>query len=125
MKTVRTQREFEQAIKNREPKILCVGEAAKPFLKKRKRKRAAIAGGILAAVAGAVAIPFTGGLSAIGSMGVISGLTIGTVNISAAELAIICGSAVAIAGIIKGGKVKFVTNPDGSISVEFEPQYKN
>ncbi len=126
MITVTTKQEFEQAIQNRELKILCIGDAAKPFLKQRKRKRGAIIGGITAAVAGIAAIPLTGGLSAIGSMGVIAGLTAGTLTITAAELAIICGTAIAITGILKGGRVRFVTSAqDGSVSVEFEPQYKD
>ena len=123
---VTTKQEFEQALQNREPLILCKGDAAKPFLKQRKRKRGAIIGGITAAVAGIAAIPLTGGLSAIGSMGVIAGLTAGTLTITAAELTIICGTAIAITGILKGGKVRFVTSAqDGSVSVEFEPQYKD
>lgn len=126
MITVTTKQEFEQALQNREPLILCKGDAAKPFLKQRKRKRGAIIGGITAAVAGIAAIPLTGGASAIGSMGVIAGLTAGTLTITTAELAIICGTAIAITGILKGGKVRFVTSAqDGSVSVEFEPQYKD
>ena len=126
MITVTTKQEFEQAIQNREPKILCIGDAAKPFLKQRKRKRGAIIGGVIAAVAGVAAIPFTGGASAIGSMGIIAGLTVGSVTLTAAELAIICGTAIAITGILKGGRVRFVTSAqDGSVSVEFEPQYKD
>lgn len=126
MITVTTKQEFEQALQNREPLILCKGDAAKPFLKQRKRKRGAIIGGVIAAVAGIAAIPFTGGASAIGSMGVIAGLTAGTLTITAAELAIICGTTIALVGIIKGGRVRFVTSvQDGSVSVEFEPQYKD
>ena len=126
MITVTTKQEFEQALQNREPLILCKGDAAKPFLKQRKRKRGAIIGGVIVAVAGVAAIPFTGGASAIGSMGVIAGLTAGTLTITTAELAIICGTAIAITGILKGGKVRFVTSAqDGSVSVEFEPQYKD
>ena len=126
MITVTTKQEFEQALQNREPLILCKGDAAKPFLKQRKRKRGAIIGGVIAAVAGIAAIPLTGGASAIGSMGVIAGLTVGTITISAAELAIICGTTIALVGIIKGGRVRFVTSvQDGSVSVEFEPQYKD
>ena len=126
MITVTTKQEFEQALQNREPLILCKGDAAKPFLKQRKRKRGAIIGGVIAAVAGIAAIPLTGGASAIGSMGVIAGLTVGTITRSAAELTIICGTAIAITGILKGGKVRFVTSAqDGSVAVEFEPQYKD
>ena len=126
MITVTTKNEFEQAILNRESKILCKGEAAKPFLKQRKRKRGAIIGGAVAAIAGIAVIPFTGGASALGSMGIIAGLTVGTVTLTAAELAIICGTTIALVGIIKGGKVRFVTSTqDGSVSVEFEPKYKD
>ena len=121
MITVTTQHELEQAILNREPKILCKGEAAQPFLKRRKRKRAATIGGAALAVLGAIAIPFTGGVST----GLIAmGLTIGTVTITTAELAIICGTVIVAMGILKGGKVTFKTASDGSIEVVFEPQYK-
>lgn len=63
MVIVMTQHELEQAILNREPKILCKGEAAKPFLNKRKRKRVAMIGGAAIALLGAFAIPFTAGAS--------------------------------------------------------------
>lgn len=91
--------------------------------KKRKHKRIAIIDIVVHAVLGAVAIPFTGGAST----GIIAmGLTIGTVTISTAELAIICGTVIATAGILKGGKVNFKVNAkDGSVEVEFEPKYKD
>lgn len=65
------------------------------------------------------AIPFTGGASAAG-VAIGAGLTIGTVTISTTELAIICGTVIALKGIDKGCKVKF--SPDGG--VEVSPQYK-
>lgn len=124
MKTVSTKKEFEQAILDHEEKILCKDEAAKPFLRKRKIKRGATIGGVAIAIAGIVAIPLTGGASALASAGIMSGLVVGSVTISAAELAIICGATIAITGILKGGKVKYVSNNDG-ITVEFTPKYKN
>lgn len=118
MKTVKTKEEFEQAILNRETKILCVGAAATPFIQKRKRKRAATIGGGLVALAGLVAIPFTAGASA---PLVAAGLTIGSVTITAAELFIIFGGVIALTGVIKGAKVVFKKNGE----VVVEPQYKN
>lgn len=100
---------------------MCKGEAAKPFLNKRKRKRAAMIGGAAIAFLGAFAIPFTAGAST----GIIAmGLTAGSVTVTTAELAMICGTVIAMAGVIKGGRVKFKVNAkDGSVEVEFEPKY--
>ena len=120
MRTVYTQNELEEAIKAHEEKILCKGEIARQFAKKKKRKRAARIGGVLVAIGGIVAIPLTGGASLLGTLGAAAvGLTVGTITISAAELAILLGGVVALTGIVSGGKVTFKN--DGS--VEFDPKY--
>lgn len=123
MKTVYTQEELKEALKAHEPKILCKGDAAKPFIKKRKQKKGAIIAGIATAVLSAAAIPFTAGASAIGLLagGAVAGLT---ATISATELAIIlgitCGTALTAYGIHKGCKIKVSSN---GTEVEIEPQY--
>ncbi len=119
MVTVYTKQELAKAIENRTSQILCKGEVAKEFLKRRKRKKVGKIAGAAMIVGGIVALPFTGGVSAAG-IAAGAGLTIGTVVISTAELAIICGTVIAITGILKNAKVEF--NPDGSCIVT--PQYK-
>lgn len=102
-------------------KILCKGEIARQLAKKKKRKRAARIGvGGALIIGGIVAIPLTGGASLLGTLGAAAvGLTVGTITISAAELAILLGGVVALTGIVSGGKVTFKN--DGS--VEFDPKY--
>lgn len=119
MRTVCTQNELEEAIKAHEEKILCKGEIARQFAKKKKRKRAARIGGTLIAIGGIAAIPLTSGASLLAMGAVASGLTIGSITIGAAELAIIVGGVIALTGIVLGGKVTFKN--DGT--VEFEPKY--
>lgn len=121
MRTVYTQNELEEAIKAHEEKILCKGEIARQLAKKKKRKRAARIGvGGALIIGGIVAIPLTGGASLLGTLGAAAvGLTVGTITISAAELAILLGGVVALTGIVSGGKVTFKN--DGS--VEFDPKY--
>lgn len=121
MRTVYTQNELEEAIKAHEEKILCKGEIARQLAKKKKRKRAARIGvGGALIIGGIVAIPLTGGTSLLGTLGAAAvGLTVGTITISAAELAILLGGVVALTGIVSGGKVTFKN--DGS--VEFDPKY--
>ncbi len=115
MKTVTTTKELEDAIKAGETKILLKGEIADKIRAKKKRKKGALIGGIGLAAAGLIALPFTGGASSAGIIGGI-GLTIGSLTISAAELAILVGGSVAIFGIHKGYNIKF--NGDGSVTVE-------
>lgn len=64
---------------------------------------------------GFLAAPFTGGTSLAATA---AGLTLGSLTISVAELAIIVGGAVAITGIVKGCK-NITFNPDGSVTMEF------
>lgn len=116
MRTVSTEEQFKEALKQRKKKILCKGEVAKKFQQKKKRKEMAKTGGIAIALAGLAAAPFTGGVSLAATA---MGLTVGALTISAGELAIILGAVVAIYGIKKDCKITF--NSDGTVTVE--PKY--
>lgn len=136
MVTVYTKEELAKAIENKTTKILCKGDVAneitKEFLDKRKKNRLGTLAGIAMIVAGTVALPFTGGMSAVGiavgagtasiaSIIAKTGLKLGPVDISTGELAIICGTIIAVVAILKGARVTFKS--DGSVIVE--PKYKD
>ena len=99
MVTVRTKQELEVAVKNKAASIRIEGPYAKTFanaVRSRKRKtNVAVGVGALALIGGVAAAPFTGGASLAGSAAGLAamGLTIGTVTISTAELAMILGFA--------------------------------
>ena len=99
MVTVRTKQELEVALKNKATSIRIEGPYAKTFanaVRSRKRKIKVAAGvGALALIGGVAAAPFTGGASLAGSAAGLAamGLTIGTITISTAELAMILGFA--------------------------------
>ena len=133
MVTVYTKEELAKAIENKTTKILCKGDVAneitKEFLDKRKKNRLGILAGIAMIAAGTVALPFTGGVSALGIVAgagsaVIAaraGLKLGPIEMSPGELAIICGTIIAVVAILRGARVTF--NKDGSVIVE--PKYKD
>ena len=136
MVIVYTKEELAKAIENKTPKILCKGDVAneitKEFLNKRKKNWLGTFAGLAMIAAGTVALPFTGGMSAVGiavGAGTASiasiiakmGLKLGPVEISTGELAIICGTIIAVVAILKGMRVIF--NKDGSVTVE--PIYKD
>ena len=114
LKTVYTTKELEDAVKAGEKKILLKGEVAEKIRKRKKRKKGAIIGGAALAIGGLIALPFTGGASAAGIIGGL-GLTIGSVTITAGELAILVGGSLAAYGIHKGYDIKF--NGDGSVEI--------
>lgn len=118
MVIVKTKNELKRAIERKQFPIKCVGELATQLTKKKKRAKKAKIGGALLALGGLVAIPFTGGASAAATATGLTamGLTVGSVAISTAELAILVGGGVAITAILKGRKVKL--QPDGSVTVE-------
>lgn len=131
MVTVYTKEELAKAIENKTTKILCKGDVANEIIEKflkRKRNRLGIFAGLAMIAAGTVSLPFTGGMSAaciaagagLAGLATKPGLTLGLVEISTAELAIICGTIIAIVAILSGAKVTF--NADGT--VEVEPEYK-
>ena len=133
MVTVYTKEELAKAIENKTSKILCKGDVAneitKEFLDKRKKNRLGTLAGIAMIAAGTVALPFTGGMSAVGIVAgagsaaiyARAGLKLGPIEMSPGELAIICGTIIAVLAILKGMRVTF--KPDGSVIVE--PIYKD
>ena len=133
MVTVYTKEELAKAIENKTPKILCKGDVAneitKEFLNKRNRNWLGTFAGLAMIAAGTVALPFTGGMSAAGiaagtgiaAIAARAGLKLGPIEISPTELAIICGTIIAVVAILRGARVTF--NKDGSVIVE--PKYKD
>ena len=120
--TITTKTELDEALKNKNVnKIRVEGPLAKEMIAKAKKKNI-IGGSLLAGtliIAGAlIATPITGGTSLIaGAAGfTATALTVGTVTISTAELAILVGGSVASLALLKGyGKIKI--NPDGSVEI--------
>ena len=135
MVTVYTKEELAKAIENKTPKILCKGDIANEITKevldkrKRERNRLGIFTGLAMIAAGTVALPFTGGIFAAGiaagagiaAIAARAGLKLGPIDMSPGELAIICGTIIAVVAILKGARVTF--KPDGSVFVE--PKYKD
>lgn len=113
---VYTQSDFENAIRNRQSEIIVGGELAQRIIEKYEAKKRKKRLGIALAIASIAAIPFTGGTSLA-----LMGLTIGTVTISATELAILCGFILGLTGILKGAEIEF--RPDGTVVVK--PKYKD
>lgn len=99
MVTVRSKQELEVALKNKAASVRIEGPYAKTFANavrsRRKKTKVAVGVGALAVIGGIAAAPFTGGTSLAGSAAGLAamGLTIGTVTISTAELAMILGFA--------------------------------
>ena len=134
MVTVYTKEELAKAIENKTTKILCKGDVAneitKEYLDKRKKNSPGILAGIAMIAAGTVALPFTGGMSAVGivagagsaAIAARAGLKLGPIDMSPGELAIICGTIIAVVGILKGARVIFKPNES---SVIVEPIYKD
>ncbi len=122
MRTVRTEDELKAAFAAKEEKILVKGPMAEKMVKKAKTRKASKIAGIALVLTSLAAIPFTGGASAVG---VSAGLTIGgaALVLTAEELAILCGFALAMYGIYKGSKVKYKMTPTGP-EVEIDPKYK-
>lgn len=118
MKAVYTQEELASAINNGEKHILAKGSIAETLQSKNRRKTVAKVGGIALALGGILAAPFTGGTSLLG-LGA-AGLTVGTLSITTAELAIICGTSIALYGIHKNRQVKMKYNGDGSVEIDVE-----
>ncbi|MDD7135182.1 MAG: hypothetical protein PUH82_02295 [Bacteroidales bacterium] len=119
MTTVSTKQELISAIERREKQIIATGEIAASIRKKVKVKKSAKVGGLVLAIGGLLAIPFTGGASA-GLTAAGMALTVGTVTVSTAELAILCGFVLAYKAI-GNSKVEFM--PNGHVIIT--PQYKD
>ena len=99
MIVVGTKEELQEAIKNKVDSIRIEGPyagiVAQKIRSRKKVKKVAIGVGTLALVGGVIAAPFTGGASLAGSVAgaTAMGLTVGTITISTAELAMILGFA--------------------------------
>ena len=99
MIVVRTKEELQEAIKNKVDSIRIEGPyagiVAQKIRSRKKVKKVAIGVGTLALIGGVIAAPFTGGASLAGSVAgaTAMGLTVGTITISTAELAMILGFA--------------------------------
>lgn len=126
MTTVSTKQELISAIERREKQIIATGEIAASIRRKVKVKKGAKVakvGGLVLAIGGLLAIPFTGGASAGLTAAGLTCLT-GVATLTGTQILFLCGiiggTAVAITGVLKGAKVVF--RPDGS--VEVDPQYK-
>lgn len=119
---VRTKTELETALKAKTKKITVVGpyaeQIAREYQKRHKVAKVAKASGGIGAVGVALAsigaAPFSGGLSLAG-LAASAALTVGTVTISAVELAIICGFTLGMYGLSKGYDVKY--SPDGTVEI--------
>lgn len=114
MKTVRTKEELAQALKAGETHIMVKGELAETMRKRKKRKKMALIGGGALLLAGIVAIPFTGGASAAAAATALT-VSAGTfpLSMTAAEVAIICGTVVGGYGLVKNRKLKLKFAADG------------
>ena len=124
MTTVSTKEELISAIERREKQIIATGEIAASILRKVKVKKGAKVGGLVLAIGGLLAIPFTGGTSAGLTVAGLTCLT-GAATLTGTEILILCGiiggTAVAITGVLRNAKVEF--KPDGTVVVT--PQYKD
>jgi hypothetical protein len=114
VKTVYSKEEFAKAIKSGETHIMVKGVLAETLLKRRRRKKAALIGGGIIFLAGLAAAPFTGGASAVAGATALT-VTAGTVTVcvTAAELAILCGTGLAAYGLYKDRKIKLAFRPEG------------
>lgn len=125
MKIVHNKQELQEALKTKGQKIRIEGPYAKEIAQKIQRRKkiskTAKVGGVLLLIGGLAAAPFTGGSSLAGSAAgaAAMGLTIGTVALSAGELAMILGAGVGLCGyaVSKGYKVKI-----GKDGVELDPK---
>lgn len=123
MTTVSTKQELISAIERREKQIIATGEIAASIRKKVKVKKGAKVGGLVLAIGGLIAIPFTGGASAGLTAAGLTCLT-GAVTLTGGEILILCGilggTAIGLAGVLRDAKVEF--KPDGTVVVT--PHYK-
>ena len=123
MITERSKQELEVALKNKTASVRIEGPYAKTFanaVRSRRRKaKVAIGFGALAVIGGLAAAPFTGGASLAGPViaATAMGLTVGTVTICTAELAMILGFAAY--ALNKKYTIKI---GDGDKYVEMRPQ---
>lgn len=110
MKHIFNETQLENALNSGEREVILHGEIAEKFARQVKAKRRAKTGGILLAIGGIIAAPLTGGLSLPGA---IAGITVGTISMSTAELAILAGCVVACTAAKNGYDVQL--NSDGTV----------
>ena len=110
MTNVYTKEQLREAIRANEKVIVLHGDLAKKL--RNSKKFAKIAASVTAV--SAAAVPFTGGLSGAG-VAIGAGLSIGSLTISIAELALILGFTLSVIALMKNYNVKF--NPDGSVEL--------
>ena len=91
-------------------------ELKKKATHQKRAKKGAIIGGGALVLGGLALAPFTGGASAAGAAAGATALTVGSLSLTTAELAIIVGGGIAMAGLLKGYNIKF--NRDGSVTLE-------
>ena len=126
MVTVTTKRELNEAMKSQIKRIRIVGPFAEEIAVKLRRNKKIKKGGLLAGgallAAGIIAAPFSGGTSLMGSAAGLGmmGLSVGTITLTATELAILCGTAISFYGIYKGAKVKIHDPATGNTFVDID-----
>lgn len=103
---ITTKEKLSEAIKSGQSRIIVGGELANEIIRKNKRKRNIKIGSVTLLIGSLAAIPFTGGVSTLG-VATAMGLTVGSFTISTAELFLLCGTTVALAGLSNGYNVKF------------------
>lgn len=117
MKIVKTMSELEAAIKANERMIRAEGKIAEQIIKAKKRNKAATIGGAAAIAAGVVLAPFTGGASLMGAAAG-TALTVGTITITATELAIICGFTMGMTALLKNYDKISINAKEGTVTLE-------
>ena len=124
MVTVNSKSGLTQALRNRESSIIVAGELAKEMRRKNKARKVTIAGSLAVAAIGLVAAPFTGGASLGATTASVMGITASAgsaaLTMSAGELAILCGTGIALTGLCIGAETEFFS--DGRVRVT--PKYK-
>lgn len=123
--TVTTKNELDEALKNKNVnRIRVEGPLANEMRAKAKKqkiiRRGSLIAGSLITAGALIAAPFTAGTSLIaGAAGLTAtALTVGTVTMTATELAMLIGGGLGLATLAMkhGYKIKF--NPDGTVSIE-------
>ena len=124
MTTVSTKQELISAIERREKQIIATGEIAASIRRKVKVKKGAKVGGLVLAIGGILAIPFTGGASAGLTAAGLTCLS-GAVTLTGTQILILCGivgvTAMGLSGKLKTCEVEFM--PNGPVKLRL--QYKD
>ena len=124
MTTVSTKQELISAIERRETQIIATGEIAASIRRKVKVKKGAKVGGLVLAIGGLLAIPFTGGVSAGLTAAGLTCLT-GVATLTGTQILILCGivgvTAMGLSGKLKTCEVEFM--PNGPVKLRL--QYKD